>query len=553
MDRERERARQVRSFIRDQVPIEPDRICHAWLEAHFSDPSPFNPLRHGMLPAFQSPYSPSASSTLSHAPYDPIIRVTPPKPPRQFPDPAMHVPNNYRFDTPMAQRPHGLVVFTGTQGQDATGPEGPVGGGHAPMCHNEMAEEGPSGGQSSSHLAATSSPPGTGATSNDDDDPNSFDSSIRTRFTDGLALDQPSIPMQPPRMKRKAKSVSPSKDSKASKPSSDTREKRLRLIDFEPPGRFGIPEVAPNDLEDSSTMPGVIIQLLAVTFSIGHLEKGCFPITPEIEQILKTHFPYESIAPAARYVVPSTPEATGHALELFKFVMDIHRACVQNSSKGQDEAAWNALVRGLLSVSAPDRSHPTNSMIPRPPASSFWSSRHDLFLTIDATTKATSMDIPPAVTVKLDALLAFNPSHPLCAKIADTKVRVNAFNDTIIHDAIVVLGVEVKSGVAGVMEAEYQVGVWGMKTLNLIRSHHGAPEPGKCEFALGISVCAHVWSMHLTYWRGRGIVTHGPVIIGGTDTLYGTMKIVAFVARFKEWARDVLLPDWIEMVAGQEV
>lgn len=464
----------------------------------------------------------------------------------------MHVPNHRRFGAPVLSHAHcpgdtGDTGDTGDQGHGATGSGERAGGGFAPGWTNGISESAPSGWESSSYPAVSSSQSGTGAASDGGQD--SLDLSIRSRFTDGLALCHPSIPMPPPRKKRKAESLSPSKDSKASKPSSDTREKRLRLIDFEPPGRFGIPDVAQNDLDDSSTMPEAIIKLLAVTFSIGSLEEGCFPITPEIEQILETHFAHESIAPAARYIVPSTPEATGHALELFKFVMDIHRACVQNSGKGQDEAAWNTLVRGLLSVSAPDRDH----IIARPPASSFWSSQHDLFLTIDATTKATTMDIPPAVTVKLDALIAFNPSHPLCAKIADTKVRVNAFNDTIIHDAIVVLGVEVKSGVAGVMEAEYQVGVWGMKTLNLIRSYRGAPAPAKCEYALSITVCAHVWSLHVTYWRGAGIVTHGPVIIGGTDTLYGTMKIVAFVTRFKQWAKDVLLPDWVEMVAGQEL
>lgn len=546
----RERARQVLSLIRDQAPIEPDRICHAWLEAHFTDLSPFNPLRHGMLPVLQSPYSPSASSTVSHAAPDSQTRLTPPKRPRQFPDPEMHVLNDNRFDVCIPPRPHS-PEDADDRGHAATGPVEPAGGGFAHVRADGISACGPSGGESSANPAASSSLSETGAAS--DETLNSMDSSIRSRFTDCLLLESLGNPMPPPGNKRKAKSGSPSKASKASKPSSDTREKRLRLIDFEPPGRFGIPDVAQNAFDDSATMPEAIINLLAVTFSIGYLEQECFPMTPEIEQLLKTHFPHESIAPAARYDVPSDTEATNHARELFQFVMEIHRACVQSSGKGQDEAAWNSLVRGLLSVSAPDPNHPTSSKIARPPASPFWSNQHDLFLTIDATTKATTIDISPAVTVKLDALLAFNPSHPLCAPIADTKVRVNAFNDTIIHDAIVVLGVEVKSGVAGVMEAEYQVGVWGMKTLNLIRSHHGAPAPGKCEYALGITVCAHVWSLHVTYWRGKGIVTHGPVIIGGTDTLYGTMKIVAFVARFKEWARVVLLPDWIEMVARQEL
>lgn len=92
-----------------------------------------------------------------------------------------------------------------------------------------------------------------------------------------------------------------------------------------------------------------------------------------------------------------------------------------------------------------------------------------------------------------------------------------------------------------------------MKTLNLMRAlRGGVAAVGKCEYAVGLSVCAHVWSYHVSYWRGEAIVTHGPVCIGATDSLYGTMKVVAFVRRFKEWARDELLPEWIELVESAE-
>lgn len=51
--------------------------------------------------------------------------------------------------------------------------------------------------------------------------------------------------------------------------------------------------------------------------------------------------------------------------------------------------------------------------------------------------------------------------------------------------------------------------------------------------------------MHVTYWNSENsLVTQGPVLIGSTDTLYGTLKIVKFVVVLKEWARSKVLEDW---------
>lgn len=126
---------------------------------------------------------------------------------------------------------------------------------------------------------------------------------------------------------------------------------------------------------------------------------------------------------------------------------------------------------------------------------------------------------------------------------------------------VVVLGVEVKptGGGGGMLAAEYQLGVFGMKTLEVarvLRSAEGEGEAeaeaeGVCDVALGLSVCGHVWALHVTYWGGEGrVVTHGPVVIAATDTLVGTMKLVAFVDALKRWAREKAWPGWKARITG---
>lgn len=553
-----DRAISMDSFTLDQPAIEPELICHAWLKAHFRDPRPDNPLTLGLFHGPADPLSPAPSSTMSVAPPGFPAGVTPPKRPRQFPDPANGLldDNDDGFHSrPPRSHPNPHDFSAGGR----VGPRMFAGDGNfAPGWPNPDGRQPPGAGVGTGILQASV---GAASDTNDQEDngddlhdnasPSSWDSSMRSRFTEHLVVvGGRNVAMLPPsnNLKRKAGSRSPTKSS-TGKASSDTREKRRRLTQFVPPGAFGNPDVANTDPNEASLMPKPIIQLLRVTFSVGYFETACFPLTAEIEGILTAKFPHESIPPHAQFHVPDTPDGNKRARELVEYVIDIHRGCLQNSSKGEDEAAWYPLVRGLLSISAPPQNS-TAAPIPSPPSFSFTTNKHDLFLTIDATTKNTLPHLEPAVTIKLDALLAFNHAHPLCAPVLTASVRVNAFSDTIIRDNIVILGVEVKSAAAGGMEAEYQIGVWGMKTLNLMRALRGGV--WKCEYAVGLSVCAHVWSYHVSYWRGDAIVTHGPVCIGATDSLYGTMKVVAFVRRFKEWARDVLLAEWMELVESAE-
>lgn len=46
-------------------------------------------------------------------------------------------------------------------------------------------------------------------------------------------------------------------------------------------------------------------------------------------------------------------------------------------------------------------------------------------------------------------------------------------------------------------------------------------------------------------------MTRGLVVVGHTDTLYGTFKVVAFVVRLQGWARDEMWPEWEALLPGQ--
>lgn len=153
----------------------------------------------------------------------------------------------------------------------------------------------------------------------------------------------------------------------------------------------------------------------------------------------------------------------------------------------------------------------------------------------------------------------FNHAHKSLANTIAHNVRVNALADACSHHAIVALGVEVKptGGGGGLLAAEYQLGVFGIKTLEVARQLAelaGDETQRACDVALSLSVCGHVWALHVTYWIAPGrTATHGPVVVGATDTLLGTMKVVRFVVEVKRWAREKALGDWKRRIEGAGV
>lgn len=330
-------------------------------------------------------------------------------------------------------------------------------------------------------------------------------------------------------------------------PDSASVEKRLKLALAYPSCSFGVPDPDPesDDDDESVPLPAHLLTFLAY-FSPSNLECGCVPQSPEIDAILDKAFPHELIAPYNRLDVTDS----GSGRHLFDFVVRIHRACLKNSRVAEDETAWYPLVAELLAVE-PTPSLPSPLCVPIPaPPPVHGTSKKDLFLVINVTTKPILASLHPAgTTAKLAYILAFNPEQkrikPTATRTFAAQLPLNVFNDPVIRNHIVVLGVDVTSSRNAPLDAQYRLGVWGMKTLD----HKSNFGPGMSDLAVGVSVCAHVWSMHVTYWKNESeMVTHGPLVIGHTDTLYGTFKLVAFVVRLKTWASDEMWPQWEELL-----
>lgn len=289
------------------------------------------------------------------------------------------------------------------------------------------------------------------------------------------------------------------------------------------------------------------------TLSPANFEVGCIPLVPGTTDFLETFVPYEDF-PAHSFLAVASADYHPRALALLHFAAGVHRTCTHNCANALDEAAWYPCVQSLLSV--------TPGHIPFPPPSLLTPPSPDtLFLTIDSTTKLTSSSIlPEHPDVKLDALLVFNHAHKDVAPLIEHNRRVNALADACSHRAIVALGVEVKSTIGGgaLLAAEYQLAVFGLKTLEVARQLAevaGDEIQRACDVALSLSVCGHVWTLYVTYWSAPGrMATHGPVMVGATDTLLGTMKVVGFVVALKRWAREKPLVDWkgrIEAAVGR--
>lgn len=368
-------------------------------------------------------------------------------------------------------------------------------------------------------------------------------------------------------------SSSPSKVTTTVAPS-ELRAKRQFLERLIPSCTFGPPQLAEDSNYDTDEeqdnygyynpdsmslsmplpLPPHVLEIIRA-LSPSNFEVGCIPLVPGTSTFLETCVPYEVFHSHSFLAVPSQRDHS-RALALLHFAVSVHRTCTYNCANALDEAAWYPCVQNLLSVT------PGASSIPYPPPSHLSPpSASSLFLTIDATTKLTRKDIlPDHPNVKLDVLVVFNHKHKSCAPTialaTANNYRVNALADNSIDRAIVALGVEVKptGGGGGLLAAEYQLGVFGIKTLEvsrLLAVAAGDPIPRACDVALSLSVCGHVWSLHVTYWVSPGnTATHGPVLVGSTDTLLGTMKVVMFVAAVKRWARESALPEWKVRIDG---
>lgn len=353
--------------------------------------------------------------------------------------------------------------------------------------------------------------------------------------------------------KRQTSSRSDSPE-KASNTHSDSRRKRIHLSRQEPRGVFGIPLPTRNPgTAGTLTVIPKWVQSVINHFSTGRMEEQCVPQSPDIDTLLSDSFGHEYLPAHSRFPVPHADQQI--ALTFIKFAIHMHIRAMTSSSSSLDESTWYPIVRRLLSIEPPE----PPCTIPTIPDADI--DDHYAFIqTLDATTKLTTAAVPPLVNIKLDALLVLNTSSlPLIQRAVNRGVRLNAFLEPSLDDHIVALGAEVKaSGCA--MDAEYQIAVWGMKTLNLTaqiaalyqqRQNIPWDEQRACNLAVGLTVCGHVWSYMLTYTAPDGaLVTHGPVVVGGTDSLYGTCKVLKWVGVFRRWVVDRAWPDWRELLEG---
>lgn len=545
--------------------IDRDIICSAWLNAHFSQPNELNPLLHGLAGHSPSPLPPRLhrDSSSPHSPSSSTVDSRPLTVEHGLPAllSAFSPHSAHSFFDRARVRGAGGGTWTGSDdhpvNSGAGNRESYYGGlGFRPSVHASLSNQTSPGDTRDTGEQANDNDDDH---DDDDDDPTAsailVSNTVRNQFANSVRT----IPLSVPSKKRKAGSNSHASQTKSetSVAADNYRKKRLQLALCDPSCRFGIPDPDPDpDPTDDGQDVFLPLHLIAFLahFSPGKIERACVPQSPEIDAILAKTYPHETIEPYNRIDVTGEAAIAARGLNLFNFIIRVHRACLKNSRVAEDESAWYPVVAELLSVDPP---HPTDAVSIASPPSASGASKKDLFTTVNATTKTTVTSLHPAGTnVKLDYLIGFNPDHrtirPTAERTWAAQIPLNAFNDTVIRNTIVVVGVEVKAAQTGILDAEYQLGVWGMKTLDRMRCFSGALA-GRTQLAIGVSVCAHVWSFHVTYWRNeKEMVTHGPVVVGHTDTVYGTAKVVAFVARLKAWARDELWGEWEALLAGVE-
>lgn len=316
---------------------------------------------------------------------------------------------------------------------------------------------------------------------------------------------------------------------------SDIRAKRRAMQRLSPPLSYVF---GPMD------SPPQFVALFLARFDMARIEYGCIPWTPAVEALLLAHNPLAYYPPHARNTDISEADEP-HALALATWAISVYGLIISCTERAQDEATWSAPVRQLLSVMPPTR----GSCVPIPPPVV---ACDQLLTTIDATTKLTRKTIlPDYPTVKVDALLAFNPTHPelhsITRAVARHGVIVNALSDAAIDDCIVLLGVEIKgpTGDAAPATAEYQLAVWGAKTLEVARQLGTAGSSDWCDVAVGLTVCGHTWSAYVVFWdvdedSERSLVVYGPIEVASSANLYGVFKLVAWMAQINVWALEVL-------------
>lgn len=316
---------------------------------------------------------------------------------------------------------------------------------------------------------------------------------------------------------------------------SDIRTKRRAMQRLSPPLSFVFGPMA---------CPPQFVALFLARFDMARIEYGCIPWTPGVEALLLAHNPLAYYPPHARNADISEADEP-HALALATWAISVYGLIISCTERAQDEATWSAPVRQLLSLMPPTQ----GSCVPIPPPVV---ACDQLLTTIDATTKLTRKTIlPDYPTVKVDALLAFNPTHlelhSISRDVARNGVMVNALSDPAIDDCIVLLGVEIKAptGDAAPATAEYQLAVWGAKTLEVARRLGIAGSSDWCDVAVGLTVCGHTWSAYVVFWdvnedNERSLVVYGPIEVASSANLYGVFKLVAWMAQINVWALEVL-------------
>ncbi|KAL0632887.1 hypothetical protein Q9L58_008229 [Maublancomyces gigas] len=321
--------------------------------------------------------------------------------------------------------------------------------------------------------------------------------------------------------------------------STDIRAKRRAMQRLSPPLSYVFAH---------TNYPPQFIALFIARFDIARIESGCIPWTPAVEALLIAHNPLAYYPPHARNKDISTADEP-LALALATWAISVYTLII---SCTEDKASWSAPVRQLLSVMPPTQ----RSSIPSPAVPC------DQMLTkVDVTTKLTCgtvlLDYP---TVKVDALVAFNPTHPELQSITRAVDRhgviVNALGDAGIGGHVVLLGVEIigPTDDAAPATAEYELGVWGAKTLEVARQLGINCPSDWCDVAVGLTVCGHTWSAYVVFWEWdevgeRSVVVYGPLEVASTVNLYGVFKLVAWMAQVNVWALEVL-ECWKRRVAG---